>query len=222
MRTMKDTMLSVALIAAIAATGSAMAQATRSGGGDARMQQALQQLTTEKAQLQAENAKLKKEAKEAQQLRTDNEKLEKEIEFLRQKAGVTEANNATLTATLDAARSRLDEVVVKYRELATQFRDNEQTLALTSAKLADREDALLSCASSNDELATIALDALDRYENKGFFSKAAEVEPFIGIGKARVANLIDEYSYQVEELRLAEEVTSGIGDVLPAAGPSGN
>ena len=182
------------------------------------MQQALQQLTNEKARLQAENATLKKDAEETARLRKANEKLEQELEYAQKKLSRTETNNEALTSSLDATRTRLDEVIEKYRELATDFRDNEIELARTNAVLGRRNQALVTCADSNDAIATIANDALDRYQGKGFFSKASEAEPFTGIARARVANLVEEYRYEIDDLRLADDIVADIADIAPAAG----
>ena len=216
----RDTLYSV-IAAALAMTMVAVnaeAQSTRSGGGDARMQQALQQLTNEKARLQAENATLKKDAEEAARLRKANEKLEQELEYAQKKLSRTETNNEALTSSLDATRTRLDEVIEKYRELATDFRDNEIELAQTNAVLSRRNQALVTCADSNDAIAIIANDALDRYQGKGFFSKASEAEPFTGIARARVANLVEEYRYEIDDLRLADDIVADVADIAPAAG----
>lgn len=197
----------VVLVSATANT--AFAQAARSGDSDARLQAAIAQLTAEKTQLQAENAALKKDAEELAKLRKANSTLDTELNSAQAKAGRASASSAALSSSLDVAKSRLDELVEKYRELATQFRDTESKLARSEAELSQLNRQFKACATANDELSGIALDALSRYEKKGCFERVAQVEPFTGIKRARIENLIDDYEYQVEKLRVVPDSVSG-------------
>ena len=219
----RDTLYTVAaaILAVAMLAANAEAQSTRSGSGDARMQQALQQLTNEKARLQAENAKLKQDAEEAAKLRKQNEKLTSDLEYAEKKLTRTEGSNENLEASLVATRARLEELVARFRELATDFRETEVALAETSATLRTRSQALLTCADNNDEIAIIANEALDRYENKGLFTRTREAEPFTGITRARIRNLVEEYRFQVDDLRLEKDITAGITEVQPASGGPG-
>jgi chromosome segregation ATPase len=198
-----------AVLLLFAAANTAFAQTARSGDGDARLQAAIAQLTTEKTQLQAENAALKKDADELAKLRKANSTLDTELKNAQSKAGRSSASSAALTSSLDTARSRLDELVGKYRELATQFRDSELKLARAEGELSQRNQQFKACATANDELSGIALDALSRYEKNGCFERMAQVEPFTGIKRARIENLVDEYAYQIEKLRVVPDPASG-------------
>jgi chromosome segregation ATPase len=198
-----------AVLLLFAAANTTFAQTARSGDGDARLQAAIAQLTTEKTQLQAEIAALKKDSEELAKLRKTNSTLDTELKNAQSKAGRSSASSAALTSSLDVARSRLDELVEKYRELATQFRDSEVKLARSEAELSQRNQQFKACATANDELSGIALDALSRYENKGCFERMAQAEPFTGIKRARIENLVDEYQYQVEKLRVVPDPASG-------------
>jgi hypothetical protein len=62
-------------------------------------------------------------------------------------------------------------------------------LARSEAELSQRNQQFKACAAANDEISGIALDVLDRYENKGCFERMAQVEPFTGIKRARITRL---------------------------------
>src|SRR5262245_19544035 len=107
------------LLAAASLVGAAYAQQARDDGGAARLQAMIQQLTTERTQLQSANTKLKSDLDaanaEVKRLRDANTGLERRIGLA--ETSVTQANaaNTRSTAQIEQQRSRMEELVAEFR-----------------------------------------------------------------------------------------------------------
>lgn len=196
-----------ALLMTFVLSAGAVAQETRrSGDASGRLQAAVQQLTGEKAALQAENnqlkeqlAKLDKESKELQSARDD---LQRRAGVAENKVSRAETSEQSTSSRLQAAEARLNEVVGKYRELAETLRKVEADGAALSAKASRDSQALKSCAQKNVDLATVANEALDHYEKKGCFTSLAQKEPFTQIKRAQIENAVQESRERIEALKV--------------------
>jgi cell division septum initiation protein DivIVA len=182
------------------------AQEVRRPGSDAtaRLQQ---QLAGERTALQAENARLKDQVGKLEQgaksLTTEKESLARQVSSAESKASRTQAGERVVSSRLESAELRLNEVVGKYKELAEQLRNVEIERTDLSRQAAVDSQALKVCAEKNVQLAGIAGEALDRYENKGFFSALADAEPFTRLKRVEVENAVEAYRQQVESLKVA-------------------
>jgi hypothetical protein len=85
--------------------------------------------------------------------------------------------------------------------------DALRTVEAERTSLQQRSQALARdherCVQNNVELASIAQDALTRYESAGFGHALAKSEPFTRLARTRVENIVDEQRARVEELRSA-------------------
>ena len=190
------------------AASASLAQAPRSGDATARLQTAVQELSRERAELQAENARLKeqlakleKAEQQAKALAERNDGLSRQLAARETQLGRATLAQEALSGNVTALQARLEEVIGKYRELAEQLRGVEAERAKLTAELATEAQTRRSCQADNVELADIADEALDRYEDKGCFSAMLQKEPLTGIKRARVENLVEGYRDQVEALR---------------------
>lgn len=202
------------LIAALLVASMAHAQETRRGGADssARLQMQVQQLAGERTALQAENTQLKERIarleKEAKALAGEKTALERRAGAAESRLGRAEAGQEAGSSRLEATERRLDEVVTKYRELAEQLAAVEAERDGFARDAARDGAALKSCAHNNVELAGIANEALDRYEKKGCFGALVRAEPFTGIGRARIENLVDGYRQEIGSLQIPADEPS--------------
>ena len=198
-----------ALLCAVAA--SAGAQQARDDGGAARLQAMVQQLTSEKTQLQAENkdAKGKLDAANAElkKVRGENAELERRLAQSENSLAQSSSANTRSTEQNTQLRARMDELIAKYREVAEDLHKTELERNGLKTTLAARESALGICVASNDKLLATGNEILDRYEAKGCFAAAREKEPFTQVKRVQLQNLVDEYRWQLEDQKLPESVT---------------
>lgn len=203
--------LVVACAVVLAAAAPAYAQVERSGNADARVMQQLQQVSGERTALQKENAKLQLEI---DQLKKDNAKLSSGRTALEGRAKALEAaalrsrSDDTSKATqeqLERTRTQMQELVTKFRETAQALRDAETERSTAKGQLGERERDLKVCVDRNAGLYNLNADVLDFVEHRGLWSTVAEREPFTRLKRVELENLIDDYKYRADELRLEQK-----------------
>ena len=203
---MSRLLLSAMCLLVVSAT---QAQVQRSGNADARVAQQLQQLANEKVALQSENNKLKLELEQvrAQLQKSSNatRDLEKRNSALQAAAGRGSTGNRQAEEQLERSRAQLQELVTKFRETAQTLRDVETERAAAKSGLAARERDYKVCVDRNVGLYEINNEILARLEDRGLWSTVAEREPFTRLKRTQLENLIDDYRYRVDELRLQNQ-----------------
>jgi chromosome segregation ATPase len=195
---------------------------SESGDAVARVQAQFQQLSAERAALQEENRTLKeKQTKldaQLKKLQGEKQGLDARLQRTEGQLSLAERDKQSTASNLEAQESRLKEVVAKYRELAENLRTMEGERNRLAGELEVRRGELGKCSRDNVDLAGLANDALDRYEQKGCFAALAQREPFTQIQKARVQNYLDEYRGRIDALKLPPKPEPGpaAGAVAPA------
>jgi chromosome segregation ATPase len=195
------------LVTACCAEAPVHAQTQRSGGGEAqKFMQQYQQLAAEKTALQAQVAQMKKDLDAAH---TELAAVKKERDVAKAHAGVSptavaQAIGAKETAerNLDQSKQRMSELVVRFREMATNLKDVEADRSTLRRELGERNSAFDKCAEDNLQLFELSSDILKRYEHVGMFTKVSAAEPFTRITRTRLENLVDEYRIKAQELRV--------------------
>lgn len=187
----------------------AQAQTQRSGNADARVAQQLQQLSSEKVALQAENNKLKQELEQVkaqlQKSASASKDLENRNKVLQASAGRGAANSQQTEEQLERSRAQLQELVTKFRETAQTLRDVEVERTTVKSQLAAKEREYKVCVDRSVGLYELNKEVLNRMEDRGFWSQVSEREPFTRIKRTQLENLIDDYRYRVDELRLEQQ-----------------
>lgn len=203
------TQLSALTLTLLIVSSPALSQTERSGNADARVMQQLQQVTVERAALQTENAKLKEEAeklrKELQQASAAKTSLENRNRTLTTSASRDELSGKQTEEQLEKTRSQLQDLVTKFRETAQTLRDIETDRATIKGQLAMREREFKTCVDRNAGLYNLNAEVLDRMENRGFWSSLTEREPFTKLKRVELENLIDDYKYRADELRIEQQ-----------------
>ncbi len=195
------------LMALLSATTPAQ-EARRAGSSDAnaRMQQQLQQLASERTALQSENARLKEQVgkleEDAKAFTMEKEALTRRAGTAESKVSRAESGQQSVSSRLESTESRLNEVVGKYKELAEQLRKIELERNDLARQSAQDGQSLKVCAQRNVQLADIANEALDRYKKKGCFGALAQAEPFTGLKRVEVENAVEGYRQQIDSLKL--------------------
>jgi DNA repair exonuclease SbcCD ATPase subunit len=196
-------------VALLAFTAPVSAQTQRQGSADARVMQQMQQMTAERAQLQAENAKLKEDLEQA---RKDLSKATADKGALEHKvrAGAANANRDEVAAQqaqaeLERVRTQMQELVTKFRETAQNLREVEGGRATAQSQLKTQERELKTCIDRNAGLYNLNAEVLDRMSSRGFWSAVGEREPFTKVKRVQLENLIEDYKYRADELRLEQQ-----------------
>jgi chromosome segregation ATPase len=188
---------------------SSQAQVQRSGNADARVAQQLQQLANEKVALQAENNKLKQELEQVKAQLQKSSSTAKELEnrnrVLQASSASRTTNNQQAEEQLERTRAQMQELVAKFRETAQTLRDVETDRATAKSQLAAKEREYKVCVDRSAGLYELNDEVLDRMEDRGFWSQLAEREPFTRLKRTQLENLIDDYRYRVEELRVEKQ-----------------
>ena len=182
------------------------AEAPRGGASD-QTQALIQQLGMERTRLNAENAKLKKEIKElkkeAEALAEENARTDKELDNVQGQLNAKSDLSDQLLERLNLMKSRMDELIAKFRETVNNLTAVEEESATRAQEISRLERELKSCATNNVALSKIGYEVLSKYENKGFFDRAGQVEPFTQLRKVQIENMVDEYVYLIEDQEYA-------------------
>jgi hypothetical protein len=199
------------------------AQAARSGGGadNARVVQQMQQLASERTALQADNAKLKEQLADLQKkldqatadvaASTAHTKGVQQQELARAADSKKQAEEAN-----EKLKTQMRDLVVHFRETAQDLKNVEVERNEFHGKLEARNREYATCVDRNVGLYQTNIETLDRLDKHGFWSKAADTEPFTQLSRARLENLIDAYRYRIDELRLEQKKSPA-----PAKSPAG-
>jgi chromosome segregation ATPase len=181
-------------------------QTAREGAGaNAQFMQQMQQLASERVQLQAENAGLKKELEELKKryksLETEKESLTRNAQSSRAALSRSTANAEGLEQNLTQQRARMEELVAKFRETATTLRDVETDRVQLKDRLAAREREIHTCVERNLALYKVNSEVLDHFGKQGFWSSLGRAEPFTQLKRVANENLIEEYRSRADDQR---------------------
>jgi chromosome segregation ATPase len=201
------------MLACLCVSGHAIGQVQRSGGANQQLLSELQQVSSERSALQSENARLKKDLADAS---TKLTAATKQLAAL--KAGSASVENALRAArqssvsteeALGQLKTRMQELIGRYRELASNLQTVERERTEGQQQLAASRAEFDRCVQRNDQLYSLNGEVLGHYEHQSAFSVLARAEPFTKIERTRNENLIDEYRARADQLRVQK----------PPAGP---
>ncbi|HUN74198.1 MAG TPA: hypothetical protein VMU40_06750 [Steroidobacteraceae bacterium] len=201
-----------AMAIALLTTRTAAAQTPRSGGGaSAELYQQLQQLSSERASLQADNERLKKELDDMRKQRDTLKSAQKGLDARAQAAQAELVQSASqrgaLQGQLDRMKSEMQQLIAKFRETVETFRGVEADRNQTKQTLVARERDLKVCMDRNAALYKLNDEVLTRWDRESVWSRMARTEPFTRIARVRLENLIDGYKVRADEQRLAPAPT---------------
>ena len=193
----------------------AQAQSARQppAGGGGGNPQALQQLQSAMASLQAENARLKKELEDskgkAQAAAKEASGSKQGVASLRASLAQAQASKQASETLRDQTQARLSELLDKYRQNTGALAGIETERGQLKADLAASNARLDTCAQRNVALYDAMNQALDKVGHGGFFTAMGRAEPFTKIERVRLENMVDEYRARAEELKLKQSELKG-------------
>ncbi len=178
-------------------------------------------VTTLSTAAHAQDANAQRALQKAQfmlkQVSNDKDKLQSQVAALQQ---TVDQLTRELAATKSGAAGSLQKTEEKYSSAIAQWkqRDAETNTALAAAReqlkqqLAQRQTLEASlqrqvqnfsiCYENNRRLYDINHELLDRYENKGFGDVLKQREPFTGVAKVDLENLVQDYRYRLDDLKI--------------------
>jgi seryl-tRNA synthetase len=219
-----------ACVTCACASDIAVAQTARSGGSaNAQLLQQMQQLASERATLQAENDKLKSQlaaaTKDHDALKADQQTIERRAKDASAALARSNAQHDATEQDLTRLNGKMQELITRFRETAVKLRDTEAESATSKRTLATREHELSVCADHNVALYYLNNEVLTRLENQGFWTRAAQAEPFTKIARIQNENLVDEYRARAKEQLIPPPAASPTATVpvkpAPAPQPAG-
>lgn len=181
----------------------------RSGGDSARAVQQMQQLASERTALQADNAKLKAQVDELKAKldkgSAENTALSARIKNIETESKRGSESNKQLTDSLEKNRAQMQELITHFRETAQNLKAVELERNEMRGQLDLRVRELNTCVDHNVDLYDVNRETLDRLDKRGFWSALGNAEPFTQLARARLENLIDDYRYRIDELRMERQ-----------------
>ncbi|MDN5936867.1 MAG: DNA repair protein, partial [Nitrosospira sp.] len=99
-----------------------------------------------------------------------------------------------------------DEAGKRNEELASQSRQLEQDLKDTAAALEKQNEQRKLCEANNAELYRIGRELVDWYTSKGPVNAMLEAEPFTGMKRVEMENLLENYRDKLEGQRLEPSI----------------
>lgn len=201
----------------------AVAEEARAGADAAaaiqRLQVQLQRLSAERARLTSEldttSSELTAATAELETVTAERDKLARQAQVDARRIGGLEDANEQFRERTELLNERLNELLERYREAVVTLRemqadrDNWQTIA------EGHESRIAICEEQNNQLHDIGMEALERYENKGCLSRFAQLEPFTGIKRVQIENMVADYRRLLDELYIDTTLEGEVGEGYP-------
>jgi len=176
-----------------------------------QLRQALREVTIQQRQLQTDIGVARAELEAALE---DNEDLRKRLEKLasesaaEQKAMQENINNLNTQLEKESAEvARLADLLVKWKDAYVKMRTVARAEAARkenlSVNVVDMANEIAELKSENRELFRIAMEILERYESFGLGKALTAREPFTGVTRTHLQNLVQDYQDELLEHRIA-------------------
>ncbi len=179
----------------------------------ARAQFMLRQATAEKTTLQQQVTDLQKQVESLQgQLVETRAVAGSRSEALAKKLAVAEAS----------ARESREKLSGDLRSTQQSVKLEKQEKVALQQELQRQTDNFALCYENNRKLYDVNRELLGKYNDKGAMDALLQREPFTGRGAVEIENLIQDYQYKIDDLKLpdvdAEVSSAAMGDSSSMSG----
>jgi len=155
-----------------------------------RLQQVQRKTEQEKATLQLEKSAVEEQLKASTEKALDFEKsARRSASLAKQKT----AQIATLEEQMSELKARLAESEKRNAQGAESQQKSLAEISRLQTQLANLNKELAASEAKNLQLYKYSIELMDRYKNKGVWSGVAQMEPFTGLKRVEIENLLDEY-----------------------------
>lgn len=159
--------------------------------GLAKAQYMLRQVTAEKTDLQKKLDLEKKKVAEIQ------EELDSKRKNADRKVGNLENN-------LDTWKQEYKSLEAKYREMQIKYAELQKLSQFQADQFAAQTTNFDICEKQNAKLVEVSQSLLSAYQNKSVGDALKQNDPFLGLKKVEIENLVQEYNYKIEDLDLRQ------------------
>jgi chromosome segregation ATPase len=178
-----------------------------------RMQQQVQQLDQARALAEQEKATALADMENLQRELNKLKAVKRQLTSERLARKRVERELKALQTVLEASKTRMAETEAKLADSQAQQRATAHTLAQTeSAKkqtetqLAGTRQDLKQCQTHNGRLYGLGREMMQKYRDKSCQDALAQAEPFTGLKKVEVENLLETWRDQLDREKLSTAV----------------
>mgnify|MGYP003633488220 CR=1 FL=1 len=177
---------------------SATRDAVTTNANQALFQRMLQQTTEERDQLSVQVKGLEDKLEQSEK---EKQKIEKRLNAKESSLDNFKNSNQEMSDLLQTMKTRMEELIGKFRETAQTLTaaedENASLLQMLEIKQADIERHV----QNNVRLYQINLEILEKYESKGVWDAFVQQEPMTQIKKVEIENIKEEYRTEIEALK---------------------
>ena len=166
---------------------------------------------TEMTRMKREMRQVQAKLAAAQQ---ENEALSAQVEELKKQVSQNESKGAVLEKKTKGQSKQVAELTEKYQEADNNLQHMTQLFSAMSetqkqTKLEKEQlqkqlgDDIHVCEKKNAEIYRISVELMNKYQSKGVIDTLLQDEPFTGIEKVRVENLLQEYRDKADAAKFA-------------------
>lgn len=161
-----------------------------------RAQYMIRQMNAELNQLKSTHQSLlaEKTAKEK-----EHSALQKKYDKLKEKS---KKNKKSMQGKVVEIKQQYKDEIVGHAEtrklLSSMTQEKNKLFRISTEQM----QAIDRCVGNNNKLFEINIELLSAYEKKGVWDSVTQAEPFSGLTQVQIENLVDDYQYKLEDLRV--------------------
>ena len=179
-----------------------------------QLQQEKRTLEQDKAQLEQDKAALDGQVREASAAidaaRGKADRSARQSAQLQKELAQARAENADLTGKMNDLQTQLTETQARLLAVVQDKQTLEGTRTQLQTYVSERDKALSSCITKNQQEYENAQNILEKYQHKSCLGAMLQREPFIGIGKTQLENEVAGYREQLDRDHIVPPAPTGI------------
>lgn len=188
-----------------------------------RLQIMQQQMNEQNAALQKERDDLAGQLKAAQasitSLKERSEKESGKAQGLEKSLQAQQRDNTTLTQQLTEAQQALATLRQEHESTLATLKASEDDNGRLEATGAEQRGQIADCEHKNLLLYQANTELLEKYQNKSAWDALAQKEPFTGIEKVRIDNVLQEYRDKLAAECVKLQPAESAGKAAQGSGP---
>lgn len=169
-----------------------------------KAQGVVRQLTEEKQALEAEKTALAEQIKKLELVAKQIEPLQGEILLHKTQEENLRTANAGLETQLQREREKEQDLHQKIKDIVAQAKQIQNDNQLLVSAVSERERWIKQCTDKNRSLVEANQALVGKYQDKGFWEKLGQIEPFTGLGKIETQNTVENYQFKLEDLKVTD------------------
>ena len=186
-----------------------------------RMQQMVQKIQQEKAELQTQldqekqaraglETEVKKSVGEANGLKTNLSVANRKVSALT--SSLTQVNAEKLAVDtklqqmqtlLDSTQKSLSDLTLQYQTAQRDLKVNEQERTKLTTNLNQKEKVLEVCSAKNTKLYAFGLELVKFYDKPSTFQSLLRSEPFTQLKRVELENILQDYNDKIDEQQVS-------------------